>query len=130
MSCPCLEIVPKRGQPFINYTDFHPNCAITASAKAFVDTHYAERIGNQSVAKALGYHPYYLNARFGESTGMTLQHYIEQVRLGHAKRLLIESAEPIRAIAQSCGFVDPAYFSKFFLRHTGMLPKDYRDFSH
>ena len=96
----------------------------------FVDVHYAEGINNRDVAKAVGYHPYYLSKRFAEHMGGTLHEYIEQVRLKHAKRMLIESAVPIRDIAQACGFYDAAYFSKFFFKHTGMLPKDYRDFSH
>ena len=32
----------------------------------------------------------------------------------------------VALIAETCGFLDPAYFSRFFARNTGKSPRAYR----
>lgn len=48
-------------------------------------------------------------------------------RLLEAKRTLLYTGMSIGLIAESCGFPDPAYFSRFFTRRTGMSPLSYRN---
>ena len=48
-------------------------------------------------------------------------------RLLEAKRNLIYTNMSIALIAEACGFVDPAYFSRFFAQRTGMSPLAYRN---
>ena len=94
--------------------------------KEYVGANYAETLNNKTVAMEMGYHPYYLGARFLKSEGITLHAYIESVRLAHAKEILMQSQMPIAEVARACGFGEPSYFVKFFSRHTGMTPKQYR----
>lgn len=47
-------------------------------------------------------------------------------RLLEAKRSLLYTNMSIALIAESCGFQDPAYFSRFFARSTGKSPRAYR----
>jgi AraC family transcriptional activator of pobA len=47
-------------------------------------------------------------------------------RLLEAKRSLLYTNMSIALIAESCGFEDPAYFSRFFARSTGKSPRAYR----
>ena len=47
-------------------------------------------------------------------------------RLLEAKRSLLYTTMSVTLIAQSCGFDDPAYFSRFFTRSTGKAPRAYR----
>lgn len=44
-----------------------------------------------------------------------------------AKRLLLFTGYSVNEICYRLGFKDPAYFSRFFSRHSGMTPGDYRD---
>lgn len=46
--------------------------------------------------------------------------------LQEARRLLRFSAVPISEISYQLGFVDPAYFSRFFTKRTGTPPSQYR----
>lgn len=48
-------------------------------------------------------------------------------QMQEAKRLLIFSDASINAVCYQLGFKDPAYFSRFFTRHAGMRPSDYRN---
>lgn len=43
-----------------------------------------------------------------------------------AKRDLIYTSLTINQLADSLGFADPAYFSRFFRRMTGLSPRDFR----
>jgi len=43
-----------------------------------------------------------------------------------ACRRLTYVAAPISQLAYELGFEDPAYFCRFFKRHTGHSPRDYR----
>ncbi|TCK08491.1 helix-turn-helix domain-containing protein [Marinobacterium mangrovicola] len=44
-----------------------------------------------------------------------------------AQRMLIYSSIPVSLIAYDLGFNDPAYFSRFFKRRTGMAPVTFRE---
>ena len=44
-----------------------------------------------------------------------------------AKRQLLHSSLKVKEIAFLLGFEDPSYFVKFFKRHTGCLPADFRE---
>jgi len=46
--------------------------------------------------------------------------------LREACRRLIYIAAPVSTLAFELGFDDPAYFCRFFKRHTGLSPRDYR----
>ncbi|MFO7288350.1 MAG: helix-turn-helix domain-containing protein, partial [Gammaproteobacteria bacterium] len=43
-----------------------------------------------------------------------------------AKRQLLYTTKPVSEIAYGLGFDDPAYFTRFFSRRTGMSPRAYR----
>ena len=47
-------------------------------------------------------------------------------RLLEAKRGLLYTNMSVSQVADSCGFEDPAYFSRFFARETGEAPRSYR----
>jgi AraC family transcriptional activator of pobA len=43
-----------------------------------------------------------------------------------ARRRLVYAASSVSGIAGELGFKDPAYFSRFFRRHSGVSPVDFR----
>ena len=50
-----------------------------------------------------------------------------QRRLGlEARRRLVYASNSVNAIARELGFKDPAYFSRFFRRHSGVSPNEFR----
>ena len=67
-----------------------------------------------------------LKQLFRQQTGMSISHYLRQIRLCHAKCLLRGSEHRISDIAARCGFEDSNYFSAVFTREAGMTPRDYR----
>lgn len=67
-----------------------------------------------------------LKLLFRQQTGMTINHYLRQIRLCQAKCLLRRSEYRISDIAARCGFEDSNYFSVVFTREAGMTPREYR----
>lgn len=67
-----------------------------------------------------------LRQQFRTQTGMTINHYLRQLRICHAQFLLQHSEQMISEIAMQCGFEDSNYFSVVFSREVGMTPGQWR----
>lgn len=67
-----------------------------------------------------------LRQQFRSQTGMTINHYLRQLRICHAQYLLQHSEQMISEIAMQCGFEDSNYFSVVFSREVGMTPGQWR----
>lgn len=52
--------------------------------------------------------------------------YLDKVKINQIKNLLLSTQNPIIDIAVACNFIDPFYFSRFFKKHVGVSPRDYR----
>ena len=95
------------------------------AAKGFLARHYAEPVGLDDVADALGISSFYLSRVFSEESDFSLYAYLTQLRLDRAKALLREGELTVAEVAHAVGYEDPNYFSKVFRRHTGVRPRDY-----
>jgi len=65
-------------------------------------------------------------AAFQNEFKMPVAHYIEDLRLREAKRLLATTSDTSNDIAARCGFGDTLRFRRALRRATGMTPGDYR----
>jgi transcriptional regulator GlxA family with amidase domain len=63
---------------------------------------------------------------FAAETGLTPARYVERVRLEAARRRLEDTAEPVAAIAASCGFGTAETMRRAFLRALTVGPAEYR----
>ncbi|MBF7954190.1 HTH-type transcriptional activator RhaR [Rahnella victoriana] len=70
--------------------------------------------------------PRALRALFKQHTGMSVTHYLRQLRLCRAMSLLRYGNMTISDVAAECGFDDSNYFSVVFSRACGVSPRDYR----
>jgi AraC family transcriptional regulator, transcriptional activator of pobA len=61
-----------------------------------------------------------------DMTGRTPVQLLHARVLLEAKRQLLYTDEPVRAIAYALGFTDAAYFTRFFSRHAGLSPRAFR----
>jgi AraC family transcriptional activator of pobA len=59
-------------------------------------------------------------------TGHNAQALLHARLVREASRRLVHIAAPVSSIAFELGFDDPAYFCRFFKRHAGASPRDYR----
>ncbi len=63
---------------------------------------------------------------FAKETGTTPAKFVERARIEAARRALEESAEPLPAIAERCGFGHAETMRRVFQRHLKVAPQDYR----
>ncbi|MBC2601610.1 helix-turn-helix transcriptional regulator [Puniceicoccus vermicola] len=68
-----------------------------------------------------------LSALFKEHLGVSILQYINDIRLGHAKRMLVDGSESVSRIATSCGIRDASYFSNWFRKQSGQSPTAFRE---
>lgn len=72
----------------------------------------------------------YLYTLFKRYLNQTPQQYLTDLRITHAKKLLIETTDPIDSISSQVGYKDAFTFSKAFKRKTAYSPLEYRKSYH
>ena len=77
-------------------------------------------------ADALGITPTHLNRVLKAKTGFVTQELVAQRLIDETQRELLFTPGSIKEVAFRLGFSDPAYFSRFFSRQTGMTPGAWR----
>ena len=83
-------------------------------------------ISLEEVAARVGLSKFYFSREFRRVTGYTFLSYVNLIRCEKAKQMLAESNLTIGEIGRACGFDNQSYFSRTFLKRTGMLPSAYR----
>ena len=91
-----------------------------------LDSRFRERLRIPKLAKMAGVSPATLSRRFKKSTGMGMESYLQNLRLGEAKKLLKTGSLPISQVAKFCGFTSGSYFIRLFRNKVGTTPQKYR----
>ncbi len=92
----------------------------------FIAEHFRENIDASTIADNASLHPKYLMSLFKKSTGVTLNQYVQLLRLSYAQALLLEDEGSILTVAMESGFGSLSHFNRSFRKHTGMKPTEYR----
>lgn len=96
------------------------------SFKDLVEKHFMEDTRVRDYAARLYMTAGHLNDVIRKVSGQNAKSIIAARRVLEAKRLLYWTELSIREVAWKMGFEDPAYFTRFFKKHTGSLPGDFR----
>ena len=91
-----------------------------------VDEQFLEKKMVSDYAIQLSVTPNYLNDITKQITGSTAGHHIRQRVLKEIQRKAIYTTSSMKEIAYSLGFIDPAHFSKYFKKITGMNFTEYK----
>lgn len=98
----------------------------TKAIVAYLKQHFAEPLSLENLSNALNYTPQYLSSLFRKDTGMTLQLFIQRLRIEKACSLLQNPKLHLSDIAQMVGYSDVKHFSRVFKLHKGVTPKEFR----
>jgi AraC-like DNA-binding protein len=79
-----------------------------------------------TIACAADIHPKYAMSLFKKSTGMTLNEYVNLLRLSYAQALLMHEDANVLRVAMDSGFGSLSAFNKSFRKLAGMSPSDFR----
>lgn len=92
----------------------------------FCSYNYTRDITLDLLNKELYMSRFYISRLFNDSLGISMNDYVNTLRVTEAKRLLKDDNIPITEIAQQVGFGTPRTFNRVFLAQTGRTPRDYR----
>lgn len=117
-------LIQRYGQPFENCI---PECrGEIEKACRFMEQHFAERIYLDQICRYAGLSKSTLLRAFTKSKGVTPYSYLENIRIGEAKKLLEQGFPPIEAALRT-GFSDQSHFTNYFNRFIGLSPGVYRE---
>ena len=95
-------------------------------ATQIIERDYATDLDLDALARQIATSRRQLQRVFAEVGDTSFREYLAKVRMRHAARLLREGATPVREVAQSVGYRQPAQFAKAFRRHHGTSPSSLR----
>lgn len=117
-------LLRRYGRPFAHGT---PECREEIGrACVFMEEHYAERISLDRICRAAGLSKSTLLRAFTRAKGVTPYRYLENIRVGKAKKLLEQGVFPVEAALRT-GFSDQSHFTNYFSRFIGLALGIYRD---
>ena len=116
-------LIQKYGQPFEQGI---PECrAEIEKAWAFMNAHYTDHLCLEQICRHAGLSKSTLLRAFTKAKGVTPYCYLENIRIGAARRLLEQGATPVEAALQT-GVSDQSHFTNYFSRFIGLPPGVYR----
>ncbi len=102
---------------------------ITIAVRHFI-RHYREKIDMEAYSAELNLSTSRFSHLFTKHVGMSPHKFILNLRINEAKDMLVSSMMNIAAIAAQVGFTDASYFSRLFIKYTGVTPFAYRNENH
>ncbi len=92
----------------------------------FVTDNFRDEIDATLIADSASLHPKYAMSVFKKSTGMTLNQYVQLLRLSYAQSQLLDEETNVLEVAMDSGFGSLSQFNKSFRSLTGMTPSDFK----
>lgn len=100
---------------------------ITQDGKKYMDLHYMDDIGVDTMARMYQVSANYFNKMFKQAYHISSKEYLINIRVEHAMEYLRDPAMTIREAGILVGYEDSNYFTRIFKKKTGMTPIEYRN---
>lgn len=92
----------------------------------YLERHFNQKINIPSLAELFHVSSRQLNRIVKKETNSSVLEFVHRIRIERAKQLLRETDESIMSIALLVGYENTAFFSRLFVRLTGITPGEYR----
>ena len=99
---------------------------LLADTRSCVLAKLPRAIDVESLAARFGMSRCHFSHYFRRITGMTPGHFATEVRLQRVEELLRETRDPLKCIADACGFANPNHLCKVFRRLRHVTPTVFR----
>lgn len=93
----------------------------------YMNQHYNQQIKLSEVAAIAKMTEVAFSRYFKKHTGFSFIESLNDIRIGHVSRLLIDTNQTVSEIAFTCGFNNIANFNRIFRRKKGMTPNEFRN---
>lgn len=94
---------------------------------SWIQKNYTNEISLTQAAEQMHMNPNYVSRMFKKESGTTFVHYVTQLRMEEAARLLTTTNQSVVDIAVEVGFNDYFYFLKLFKKYSNKTPSQYRE---
>ncbi len=95
--------------------------------KDYIDSHYQEEIRMETLSGMVNMTPNALSRFFKQRTNRSISNYINDVRIGQAALLLVDSTMTVMEISFKCGFNSISNFNRTFKSVKGVTPTEFRE---
>ena len=108
------------------HTAYDANVQIQRNMTSFSHEHFSSKIGLEDIAEAGQVSKSTCIRLFHKYTGKSPIDFLNNYRLQMSAEKLVTTSEQITEIAYACGFGQPSYFNRLFLKEYNMTPNQYR----
>lgn len=108
------------------HTAYDANVQIQRNMTSFIHEHFGSKIGLEDIAEAGQVSKSTCIRLFHKYTGKSPIDFLNSYRLQMSAEKLVATSEQITEIAYACGFGQPSYFNRLFLKEYNMTPNQYR----
>ncbi len=112
---------------FTNIETLSYNSRRVEKVMEYLNRHFDKTITLAEVAKIAAMSEVAFSRFFKARTGNTFIDTLNDIRLGHASRTLIETTNSITEIAFKCGFNNISNFNRIFKKRKNCTPKEFRE---
>ena len=101
-------------------------CAVTRNVQDYILQNYSDpELTIEDIARNLFQNYSYLCYCFKRDQGITINDYINQIRLNKALELFDSGVDNVGYVAEATGFNNAGYFSRKFKKFVGLPPSEY-----
>ena len=108
------------------HTTYDANVQIQRNMTSFIHEYFNSKIGLEDIAEAGQVSKSTCIRLFHKYTGKSPIDFLNSYRLQMSAEKLVATSEQITEIAYACGFGQPSYFIRLFLKEYNMTPNQYR----
>lgn len=92
----------------------------------YMQEHLSEEISLNILANQCHLSAQYISQLFKSEVGVNFLTYLMNIRMEHAKKLLLSTTLPIADVSEKCGYSDYRIFTKVFKKSEGSTPSQFR----
>lgn len=126
----CVNLLVTISRAWISYGYTRPHEFLEpgpiSKALEIIHENWNIELSVQNLAKQVHLSQNYFGEQFKNAMGLTVQQYINKLRIDHARILLEENKLTINAIAEATGYEDNSYFTRVFKKNCGLSPQAYK----
>ena len=102
------------------------NERVVDSIIQYINEHYCDNLSTTILSEQFGLSSNYITNLLKQELGVRYNDYITQLRMDHAKELLLTTNESVKSITFACGYYSQSHFTKLFVEREGCTPIEYR----
>lgn len=92
----------------------------------YIREHYEENVTRTTLAQLVHFSPEYVGKAFKKKMGVSINDYVNKLRIEKAKNMLVSTNYKVIDIAMMVGFENIPYFSSVFKKYEGVSPAEYK----